>query len=254
VALVAAWTICCGLAAAGSATAAGRLLTQISLEEVRAADPPEDNTRLNGETDLVRGRGGLISRVSSRVARVGFASEDRRPRTAAGMSATAIAAAAVLGLWLAGSICFALRVPVAFPALRRINQFRLFSDWRMFSGPSMRAAGYIVEYRPRAGDDQPWQRWTLLPAWHPLGWIINPRRPPAEALQRLAQRLDRRLHEAPASARAGVCKPFESVIERAIDSRDPRRSPVARQVRILRDRGSGTTVIWSFTTADDADA
>lgn len=165
------------------------------------------------------------------------------------MTDGAVAAAAIFGLWFAGSVCVAFDVPVAARRLRRVDHFRVFCAWTMFTAAPDGYTWYAIDYRA-ATSDAAWARWVPFSGWHPFGWVISPRQTRAQALQRLARNLERRLAEAPVTERGRIARPFETLIADLVTAHRP-QEPGDLDVRIVRT-GFGpapSAVIWSFTTS-----
>lgn len=165
------------------------------------------------------------------------------------MSSTALAAAALFGVWLAGSLCFAFQIPRLSTLLNQVNQFRVFCKWTMFMVSEDGFSWFVLEYRRADDTGEPWQRWTPWLGWRPLGWIIAPERPRAEALQRLGMNLERRLRVTAAADRQQLARPYERLFEDLLDAHNPRRPAHARDIRLIKvdARSADPAAIWSFT-------
>lgn len=173
------------------------------------------------------------------------------------MSPLAAGASAVLGLWLAASICYVSRIPRLQAAARRVNWFRTFAQWTMFDEEQRPGdyGGYSLEYRD-ARVDQPAGRWqvaSLSYQRHPAGFLLDLHRHVADALFTLGLRLETCLESSATSDVSAAIRRIQHVLERHLEATRPPQFGLTREIRLVkrfgRRRTRGDVVLCSFAAA-----
>lgn len=100
-----------------------------------------------------------------------------------------------LSFWAVATVAYAFRVPRLYPLLKRVNWFRSFAHWTMFSAgsdPRRYPGNYEIERREKFSDGS-FDNWRTIVSgyrWVPYGVLADPRRHLAARIHALGQLIE----------------------------------------------------------------
>lgn len=163
---------------------------------------------------------------------------------------------AILSLWALGMTLYVLRVPKAYRLLRRLNSFRFFAHWTMFSvGPNQTARPTIYELeRRRTRPDESNGEWTVVASdcrWVPWSFIGDPRRHISSRLHQLGRAIEHSaLKSNDSTAREEMAR--NAILIKTCFGDDKRGSSDALEFRLVKrsylPEGCPSCVLWQFST------
>lgn len=168
-------------------------------------------------------------------------------------------AIAFLLLWAIAAACYTLRIPGVHTALKRINWFRPFAHWTMFSaGPDPNRVPSVYEIDARtdipAAGTAPWVTVASGHHWAFHGFLASPARHVAARIQALGQKIEHLQQQNSTEAAAELQRCAALIAECLTPSgAAPAGACEFRVVKRFRPHGGPPAhVIWQFTAPSHA--
>lgn len=170
------------------------------------------------------------------------------------MSASAVAAVALLTLWMLASISYTFRLPGVHGWLKRLNWFRAYAHWTMFAAhpdPKIRPGAFVLEYRDTPGG--PWRTAIDGHHWAPYSFLLSPHRFLAARTHYLGQAIAAIRRSGLDADGASEIRHREHLIAAYLRRTFPLAPGETRTVRVVKRFGRTASaeaeITWEFTVS-----